>query len=89
VGHAEKMGKKWKVCEEVNSMITPAIGEIFKSNLTGSIFEVRRILNQMVVLKSLNGLSQVMTSKENLNLFYEKVSAIRTENKNFGRSYGG
>ena len=64
------MGKKWKMCKEVNSMITLAIGEIFESSLTGKVYEVRRILDQMVVLKSSNGLNQVLTSKENLNLFY-------------------
>jgi hypothetical protein len=82
------MDKKWKMCEEVNSMITPTIGEIFKSSLTGRVFEVKRILDQMVVLKSLNGLSQVLTPVENLNLFYEKISAIRAGNNDFEKSYG-
>jgi hypothetical protein len=79
------MGKKWKMCKEVNSMITTVIGEIFKSSLTGEVFEVRMILDRMVVLKSLNGLSQVLTSNENLNLFYRKMSAIRAENNDFER----
>jgi len=79
------MGKKWKMCEEVNSMITPVIGEIFKSSLTGKAYEVIRILDQMVILNSLNGLNQVLTAKENLNLFYEKMSAIGAENKDLRR----
>jgi hypothetical protein len=79
------MGKKWKMCEEVNSMITPTIGEIFKNSLTGKVYEVRRILDQMVVLQSLNGLNQVLTPKENLNLFYEKISAIGAENRDLRR----
>ncbi len=54
-------------------MVPPVIGEIFKSSLTGKVYEVRRILNQTVTLQSLNGLNQVLTPKENLNLFYEKV----------------
>jgi hypothetical protein len=70
------MGEKWKMCEEVNSMITPTIGEIFKSSLTGKAYEARRILDQMVILQSLNGLNQVLTPKENLNLFYEKVPKV-------------
>jgi ABC-type Na+ transport system ATPase subunit NatA len=70
------MGKKWKMCEEVNSMITPTIGEIFRSSLTGKVYEVRRVLDQMVVLQSFNGLNQVLTGKENLRLFYEKVFSI-------------
>ena len=66
-------------------MITPVIGEIFKSSLTGKVYEVRRISDQMVILQSLNGLNQVLTLKENLNLFYEKMSAIGEGNKDFGR----
>jgi hypothetical protein len=66
-------------------MITPVVGEIFKSSLTGKVYEVRRILDQMVVLHSLNGLNQVLTQKENLHLFYEKMSTIEAENKNFWR----
>ncbi|NWG01287.1 MAG: hypothetical protein HXY44_00340 [Syntrophaceae bacterium] len=57
-------------------MITPAIGEIFKSSRTRKMYEVRRILDQMVILQSLNGLSEVLTGKENLGLFYEKVFSI-------------
>jgi len=66
-------------------MITPVIGEIFKSSLTGKVYEVRRISDQMVILQSLNGLNQVLTPKVNLNLFYEKMSAIGEGNKDFGR----
>jgi hypothetical protein len=66
-------------------MITPVIGEIFKSSLTGKAYEVRRILDHMVILHPLNGLNQILTAKENLNLFYEKMSAIGAENKDFWR----
>ncbi len=66
-------------------MITPVIGEILKSSLTGKVYEVRRILDQMVILQSLNGLNQVLTPKENLNLFYEKMSVIGEGNKDLGR----
>jgi hypothetical protein len=82
------MGKKWKMCEEVNSMITPVIGEIFKNSLTGKVYEVRKILDQMVILLSLNGMNQVLIAKENINLFFEKMVAIGVENKDFGRKYG-
>ena len=68
-------------------MITPKIGGILKSSLTGEVYEIRRISDQMVILHSLNGLSQVLTAKENLNLFYENISAIGEEN-NFRRQYG-
>jgi hypothetical protein len=79
------MAKKWEIYEGVKSMITPMIGEIFKSGLKGTVYEVGRILDQMVILRLLNGLNQVLTSKENPNLFYEKMSAIGEGNKDFGR----
>jgi hypothetical protein len=69
-------------------MITLTTGEIFKSSLTGKAYEVRRILDRMVVLQSLDGLNQVLTEKENLNLFYEKVFATIAKNKDFERKYG-
>lgn len=49
-------------------------GEIWQSNITGLVYKVKTIKDQMVVLEPANGLNQVLTSKENLNLFYEIVS---------------
>jgi hypothetical protein len=57
-------------------VVTPGIGEVLRSTLTGKVYEVRRILNQTVILQSLNGLNQISTPKENLNLFYEKVPKV-------------
>ena len=57
-------------------MMTLMVGEIFKSSLTGKVYEVRRILNHMVILQSLNGLNQILTAKENLSLFYEKMFRV-------------
>jgi hypothetical protein len=44
----------------------------FRSKITGNVYEVKKIANQMIVLKSLNGKSQVLTELNNLALFYEK-----------------
>ena len=44
----------------------------FMSKLTGNIYEVKKIANQMIVLESLNGKSQVLTDLNNIALFYEK-----------------
>jgi hypothetical protein len=49
-------------------------GEIWRNNITGMVYKVKTIKDQMVVLESAKGLNQVLTSKENLNLFYEIVS---------------
>jgi len=47
-------------------------GNIFRSKITGNAYEVKKIVNEMVILKSLNGESQVLTELNNLVLFYEK-----------------
>jgi hypothetical protein len=44
----------------------------FRSKITGNLFELKKIANQMVVLESLNGRSQVLTELNNLALFYER-----------------
>jgi hypothetical protein len=66
-------------------MFTPVIGEIFKSSLTGKVYEVRELFDQMVVLHSLIGLNQVLTTKENINLFYKKMPMIGEGDKDSGR----
>jgi len=44
----------------------------FKSKITGSVYEVKKIVNEMIVLESINGASQVLTDLNNIALFYEK-----------------
>ncbi len=48
-------------------------GEKRRSILTGKIYEVKTVEDWSVVLESLDGSSQVLTEKGNLNLFYEQV----------------
>jgi hypothetical protein len=50
------------------------IGDIFRRRFTGREYELRRITDHMVVLHSLDGLSQILTGKDSLDLFYEKFS---------------
>ncbi len=45
-----------------------------RNKIAGNVYEVKRILDQMVVLGSLNGRSQVLTELNNISLFYEKES---------------
>jgi hypothetical protein len=48
-------------------------GELLKSTLTGKVYQVKLFTEQMVILQSLDGLTQVMTGKLSLNYFYEKL----------------
>ncbi len=55
-------------------MVTEHESNRFKSKITGNVYEVKKIVNEMVVLESLNGASQVLTELNNITLFYEKES---------------
>ena len=54
-------------------MDTVERGEMLKSTLTGKVYQVKVLTDHMVVLQSLDGLTQVMTGKLSLNYFYEKL----------------
>jgi hypothetical protein len=56
------------------------IGDRLKSILTGKVYEVKMVKGISVLLESEDRRSQVLTEKENLNLFYDKV-----ENKNLSK----
>ncbi len=49
------------------------IGEKVQNNLTGKVYEVKRVQHEWVVLEGEDGLSQVLTETENIKSFYEKV----------------
>ena len=53
-------------------MVTARGSNIFRSKVTGNVYEVKKIVDEMVILESLNGKSQVLTELNNLALFYEK-----------------
>jgi len=53
-------------------MVTAHESSRFRSKITGNVYEVKKIVNEMVVLESLNGASQVLTELNNMALFYEK-----------------
>ncbi len=52
-------------------MMTPHESDRLRSKITGNIFEVKKIVNEMVILESLNGTSQVLTELSSIALFYE------------------
>jgi len=53
-------------------MMTMQASDRFKSKITGSVYEVKKIVNEMIVLETPNGKSQVLTDLNNIALFYEK-----------------
>jgi hypothetical protein len=63
-----------KTIREVREMDTVERGEMLKSTLTGKVYQVKVLTDQMVVLQSLDGLTQVMTGKLSLDYFYERLS---------------
>ena len=50
----------------------PAVGDKFKSIITGATYVVKKIKAKMVVLESHNKKSQLLTELSNLKLFYKR-----------------
>jgi len=50
-------------------------GDKIKSILTEKVYEVKTIKDWVVVLKSLDGSSQVWTERGNLKVFYKKAES--------------
>jgi hypothetical protein len=57
-------------------------GDIFKRDLNGEEYTIKRIVNRMVVLESKDGKRQVLTEIDNLQLksFYQKKEDIEALN---------
>ena len=53
-------------------MMTPHESDRLRSKITGNVYEVKKIVNEMIVLESPNGKSQVLTELNNIALFYER-----------------
>ncbi len=53
-------------------MATVLESNIFRSKITGNVYEVKKVVNEKILLESLNGTSQVLTELNNISLFYEK-----------------
>jgi hypothetical protein len=56
-------------------MVTVRESNRFRSKITGNAYEVKKIVNEMIILESLNGKSQVLTELNHLALLYEKELA--------------
>ena len=53
-------------------MMTTHGSDRLRSRITGNVYEVKKIVNEMIVLESPNGKSQVLTELNNIGLFYER-----------------
>jgi len=68
-------------------MLIPQKGTILKYKPTGTIFEVKKITNQFVILNSMDGSIQIITEKQNFtHLFkFEKVPHVEPTQEGAGR----
>ena len=48
-------------------------GQQYRSRITGNVYDIKRVVNQRVMLETPNGMSKVLTELEILKLFYEKL----------------
>ncbi len=53
-------------------------GDLVKSVLTGKIYKIKLTGDWIVTLDSLDGSSQVVTEKSNLDLFYKDLRNLKT-----------
>ena len=53
-------------------MMETRVSERFRSKITGNVYEVKKIVNEMIALENLNGTSQVLTELDNVPLFYDR-----------------
>lgn len=58
--------------------------DVLKSVLTGKTYKIKTTRDQIVILESLDGRSQVWTERSNLTWFYEKtdVENLKTPSSN-------
>lgn len=53
-------------------MITTHESDRLRSKITGNVYKVRKVVDKMILLESLDGTSQVLTELNNVALFYDK-----------------
>ncbi len=54
-------------------MVSLRVGEKWQSTITGKVYRIKMIKDRMIVLESVDGLSQVLTNRETIYLFYSMV----------------
>ena len=54
-------------------MANPQIGETVRYLRTGGLFQVKKVTKDIMVLDAQDGLTQIMTPTESLDLVFEKI----------------
>jgi hypothetical protein len=55
----------------------PEKGQVLKFRQTGELFEVRKIADEFVILRSRQGISQIMTGVKDLFNSFEKIPEMK------------
>ena len=59
--------------------MTAITGDRLRNNLTGTMYRVKVIKGKLVVLETEDGSSQLLTGKDSINLFYEKIENAKMQ----------
>ena len=63
--------------------MTAMTGDRLRNNLTGTMYKVKVIKGKLVVLETEDGSSQLLTGKDCLKLFYEKIDNAKMQGQLF------
>lgn len=68
-------------------MLIPQEGTRLRYRPTGTLFEVKKITSQFVILNSMDGLNQIMVEKKSLTFpfEFEKVPQVEPTQEDAGR----
>jgi len=53
-------------------MMTTHESDRLRSKITGNVYKVKKVVDRMILLESLDGTSQVLTELNNIALFYDR-----------------
>jgi hypothetical protein len=67
----KNVAEEKEVTETGIKMMTPHESDRLRSKITGNVYEVKKIVDKMILLESLDQTSQVLTELSNIALFYE------------------
>ncbi len=62
-------------------MSSPQKGETLIYRRTGCVFQVRRVTEKLAVLSSQDGLTQIMTPMESLDLVFKRIPPVASFRK--------
>ncbi len=63
--------------------MTAMTGDRLRSNLTGTMYRIKVIKGKLVVLETEDGSSQMLTVKDSIKLFYQKIGNVKRQKQCF------